>query len=111
MNAETDLRGRDRLSVRSHAEPGTRDSKSRKLLLICITASASVTDHTVASSLVAIRTSAGVKGRLPFRANGPSVSVNMRSRGISAANALPLSLRSIAGPTENQQSSDTADLN
>lgn len=93
-----------------YAAPGMRVRSSLRFRLICATASASVTDHKTANSAAATRASAGVKGRFPMRANGPSVSVNTRSRGICAASPLPFSLRSMAGPTENQQSRAIADF-
>lgn len=55
-----------------------------------------------ASPWTATATSGGVAGLSSTRTNGPSVSVKIRSRGMSAMRARPLALATIAGFTENQ---------
>jgi hypothetical protein len=59
--------------------------------------------QTSASDKIAVAESQGIAARPSSCANGPSVSVNIRFRGIREAKARPLSPESIAGPTLNQQ--------
>ena len=63
----------------------------------------SPTPQILLSSFTAIHESAGCKGLLPTDANGPSVSVNIRSGGTTPVIARPHCEPSIAGPQLNQQ--------